>query len=69
MNQNTQANRMHRLLVGLSKFLRKEWLAYLILVIGLGMSVAVWVLSLRSHEDVERARFISTGELITTSLE
>ncbi len=50
------------------RFLRKEWLGCLILVAGLSISYAIWSISIRNHEDIEKARFISTGELISTSL-
>ena len=50
------------------KILRKQWLGALILIAGLSISYVVWTISIRNHEDVDRARFISTGELISTSL-
>ncbi|MFZ6847006.1 CHASE domain-containing protein [Undibacterium sp. RuRC25W] len=50
------------------RLLKKEWLSSLILIAGLSISYIVWTISLRNHEDVDKARFVSTSELISTSL-
>src|SRR5450830_574297 len=50
------------------RLLKKEWLSSLILIAGLSISYNVWTISLRNHEDVDKARFVSTSELISTSL-
>ena len=68
MNQQQSPVDVRPLRHPIVQFLRKEWLGCLILVAGLSISYAVWTISLRNHEDIEKARFISTGELISTSL-
>ena len=50
------------------QILKKQWLATLILITGLTISYIVWAISIRNHEDVDKARFVSTGELISTTL-
>ena len=68
MNQQQSQADVRPLRHPIFRFLRKEWLGCLILVAGLSISYAVWTISIRNHQEIEKARFISTGELISTSL-